>query len=222
VIFTIRSIINFVFPPKCIFCGGVLDFQKTLEICGSCYNTITFTGSTSIRPDVRSHYDRVISVCEYSGIVKAALIKYKFFNKAGYYRAFAGLLCDKVKKMTNAGEFDIIISVPLHKNRERVRQYNQSGLIAKTLSRELKIPGSRLLVRTRDTNTQSLTSRKERGSNVKGAFKVHCPQMIHGKSILLVDDILTTGNTLDECSKVLKEAGARSICAAVIAVSKKH
>lgn len=116
----------------------------------------------------------------------------------------------------------MIISIPLHHKKELSRGYNQALLISKALSRELKIPEcSGVLKRIKYTDAQSLLKKGDRSINVKGAFRVINSDMIKDKSILLVDDILTTGSTANECSKVLKEAGARIVDAAVIASGKK-
>ena len=167
--------------------------------------------------------DCIVCVCRYSGIIKSSLIYFKFFNKAGYYRAFAALLADRLRKMTDFHEFDIIISVPLHKKRENERGYNQSLLLSKELSRLTGIPDrSGFLERVRHTKSQSLLGREERYVNVKNAFNVREKAKVQGKWVLLVDDITTTGNTLDECSRVLKKAGARMVTAAVIASGRGH
>jgi ComF family protein len=125
--------------------------------------------------------------------------------------------------MTRDYKFDIIISVPLHKQKQRSRGYNQSYLISRILSREIGVmEGSYLLSRVKNTKSQSTLSKKERISNIENAFKVLRPCEIDGRRVLLVDDVLTTGCTLDECSKVLKAAGAIEVVAAVIASGRKY
>ncbi|HEX3027937.1 MAG TPA: ComF family protein [Clostridia bacterium] len=219
----IESLIKIIFPPKCIFCGTLLSPDSGLEICGSCYDRIPFISITHEKLlKTYGYLDDVICTCEYSGIIKESLIRYKFFDKSSYYRTFAQLLAQKVKKMTNYHEFDIITGVPLHKDREKKRGYNQSILISKILGRETGIREKpNLLKRIRSTNSQSLLSKDERCLNVKGAFSVSDAAQLHDKSILLVDDVMTTGSTLEECARVLKDSGARSVTAAVIASGRK-
>lgn len=219
-------VLNLIFPPKCIFCGEILSASVKINICGSCFNKIPFMKENYLRrsnePHAGESCDAIVCVCEYSGIIKEAIRRYKFSNKSSYYRVFGKLLSDKVKKMTNFWKFDIIISVPLHKDRESFRGYNQSYLISKILSKGLGIEeSSYLLKRMVRTDTQSLLSRNERIFNVRGAFKVADPGKVKGKTILLVDDILTTGSTINECSRVLKENGASCVVAAVIASGRK-
>lgn len=221
----LSNAIKLIFPPKCIFCNDVLSINSDIDICRSCFNKISFIdgiiNGNNTRQSNSGCCDYIICVCRYSGIIKDSLIRYKFFGKLSYYRTFARLLADKVNKMTNFNNFDIIISVPLHVNKEKIRGYNQSLLISKELSKRLGVPEySRLLSRVRDTGSQSLLPKGKRYYNVKDAFKVCKTELIKGKTVLLVDDIMTTGNTIDECSRVLKAAGAKAVVGAVIATGR--
>lgn len=219
----IKRILNLIFPPKCIFCKKILNTDAEIEICKECYDQISFKEGASINPgSVCNYYTSVICVCDYTGIVKEAIRRFKFSNKPSYYRAFARLLAQTIKEMTQWQKFDMILSVPLHPQRQRARGYNQSHLIARELSRELGIKNEpRILIRVKNTDNQSLLNRNNRLVNVKDAFKVTNASKIEGRTIFLVDDILTTGTTLNECSKVLKQAGAERIVAVVIASGRR-
>ncbi|MFA6308766.1 MAG: ComF family protein [Clostridia bacterium] len=223
----LERILNLIFPLKCIFCGNILEVSQSKEICKSCFGKISFTDKnlyhTLLNKEENNYCDGIVCVCEYSGIIKESLITYKFFNKPGHYRTFAHMLSQRLKEMTDCKGFDIIVSIPLHKKREYIRGYNQSKLISKALSKQLKIiEASFVLKRVFDTRTQSLLNRNLRKMNVKGAFRADYKDFIKGKTILLVDDILTTGNTINECCRVLKEAGAKKVFAAVIATGRKY
>lgn len=217
----LEQILGIIFPPKCIFCNNIMDIGTELNICKECYKKIVFIGGSQLGitgSDVSSGCDSAVSICRYTGIVKHSLIKYKFYNKPGYYRTFAKILAKQIIKVIDSVKFDMIISVPLHKSREMKRGYNQALLISKALSRETGIKDcSGLLERTINTNAQSLLDRKSRLLNVKGAFRVKNAEQVNGKNILLVDDILTTGTTVNECGRMLKQAGANIVIAAVIA-----
>lgn len=218
-----EQILNLIFPPKCIFCKKVLNTGAKLYACEDCCTQIPYMKNGNINLIKSSnYYDDIICVCEYSGIIKEALIRYKFFNKPSYYRTFAQLLYNKISEMTEWEKADIIVSVPLYRKKERQRGYNQSHLISKHLGKLLgiKVDGS-LIIRTKNTDSQSLLNRVQRLQNVKDAFQVTDATAVYGKSILILDDILTTGTTLNECCKVLKSSGARKVTAAVIATGRK-
>jgi len=222
----IKELIGLIFPPKCIFCSKIIDLKSDIEICRDCYKLIQFVEQSSVIPfsipGDSGCCDGVICVCKYAGAVRDALIKYKFYDKPGFCRAFARLMAERIKNITEYREFDIVLSVPLHKRREHMRGYNQSLLISKILSKELRLPEkSKILTRRRETHAQSLLPLNERSSNLLGAFEVKRPDEIRDKTVLLIDDIMTTGITLNECSKVLKEAGAKKVIAAVVASGRE-
>jgi ComF family protein len=113
---------------------------------------------------------------------------------------------------------DLIVPVPLHRSRERERGYNQSALVARGLGQILGVPVSpRALRRNRGTRTQTELSAEERARNVEGAFEVRDPGKVAGLRVLLVDDVLTTGATLDAGAAALRKAGARQVYAAAVA-----
>lgn len=218
-----ERILNLIFPPKCIFCNKILNFGAKLYICEDCHTKIPYMKNGSIKHiKANNYYDDIICICEYSGIIKEALIRYKFFNRPSFGRTFAQLVYDRINEMPDWGKVDIIISVPLHRKKEQKRGYNQSHLISKQLGGLLGIEVNRtLLIRTKNTDSQSLLNRGERLQNVKDAFQVTDINSVNGKSILILDDILTTGTTLNECCKVLKNAGAGKVTAAVVATGRK-
>lgn len=215
--------IKIIFPPRCIFCGKPLDIKTKLEICSLCYNSIPFVSEQyceqKLMTFTKNSIDQIICLCRYSGIIKSSLIRYKFFNKPGYHRTFARLLAERIQNMTDLNNIDIIASVPLYKKKKNERGYNQSLLISRQLAKELGIAEkSRLLERVKNTRSQSLLkNRSERYLNVKDAFIVNNSEQIINKTVLLVDDISTTGFTLEECAGALKKAGAIKVIGAVIA-----
>lgn len=220
-----NRIINIIYPPNCIFCRQILRYDAALQICSACYCDLPFSREemlTTTQEDGDHYCDGAVSVFEYTGVVKESLIRFKFYNEPGYYRTYAGLIADKLMEIGDVEQYNMVISVPLHKHKEFSRGYNQAYLISKELSRKLKLPErSRFIRRNRYTQAQSLLDKEKRSQNVKGAFSVLSPDRIAGKSILLVDDILTTGSTLEECSRVLKNAGAVKITAVVVATGRK-
>ena len=218
----LKQLINLVFPIKCIFCGELLGFDNKVSICNECYGKIPFFDDRVYELGPLYSFDNCICLCEYSGIIKDAIKRYKFYNKPAYYRTFGKLLADKIMRVTTADKIDIIISIPLNKDRQNQRGYNQSYLISNYISKLLKISEkSYALGKVRNTGVQSLMNRNLRAANVEGAYKVLYPEKVKGRRVFLIDDILTTGSTLSECSRVLKESGAVEVTAVAIASGRK-
>ena len=114
--------------------------------------------------------------------------------------------------------YDIIIPVPISKKRKKERGYNQSLLIARKISSKEKIKlGDKVISKVKNNNTQSKLNKEERAENVKNVYKITSNKEIINKNILLIDDIYTTGATLNECSRMLKQAGAKKIDVLTIA-----
>lgn len=163
----------------------------------------------------------MVCVGRYSDSLKSSLKRFKFSNKPQYYRAFGKLLALKVQNTIQLEKIDLIIPVPLHKNRKKHRGYNQAELIARYSAKQLKIPfAGNVLLKTSESKNQSVLSRSERFRNLDGLFSVNKAEVILNKNILLIDDIITTGSTINQCSKALKQAGANSIIAGVIATTR--
>lgn len=154
----------------------------------------------------------VISAFPYTGIFREAFSKYKFNGEISYADVFSGLLIQNAKQLIDKNDFDVLIPVPLSRERLKERGFNQAALMAKPLAETLKIPYSEnMLFRTKNTKKQSLLSSAERYENVRNAFTAN-PRKAAGKSILIFDDIYTLGMTMNECAATLLKAGARSVC----------
>lgn len=215
-------ILDLIFPPKCRICGG---FGKD-PICQSCISKIKGACTERTLSDeqseeskgsrgVEKHHNGVISVAVYEGVMKKAILKLKFGRK----KDLSGILGEMLLKKVIEGKivFDLIIPVPLHKNRMTKRGFNQSFLISLQTAGYFNVPLSDdLLERTRDTIPQFSLGRTERINNVRGAFRAIEHENIRGKKILLVDDIYTTGSTLNECRNCLMAAGAETVYIAVL------
>jgi competence protein ComFC len=209
------------FPPKCVVCRKLLDITDKMDICGDCYDKIPFyEGTPLLFPE--DGFDALISLCRYEGPIRRSIINYKFYGKEAYFRTFADLLHERLCALDLVKNIDLVISVPLHPARFRKRGYNQAALISSALAKKLAKPEiSKSLKRERNTLTQSTLPGHERAGNIRGAFRFKGDKIhVCGKCVLLVDDILTTGSTMGECSRVLKEAGAARVIAAVIATSR--
>jgi ComF family protein len=113
--------------------------------------------------------------------------------------------------------FDGLVPVPLFATREREREFNQSEILARQLQKRCKLPIVKALRRIRSTTTQTHFDRRMRMQNLRDAFALRQNVSVQGQKLLLVDDVFTTGSTLDECARVLREGGAHSVCALTLA-----
>ncbi len=149
----------------------------------------------------RPQYSKLISCVSYKGWIKSTLKLYKFHNRPDLHIGYSKLACEVLER--DGVFFDAVVCVPLHKNKLLERGYNQSALIAKNIAKHFEIPFyDDLLIKVKDTKTQSELKYKERIKNVKGAFSTNSPDRINGCTILLVDDIYTTGSTMREVAKM--------------------
>lgn len=226
--FFFDRILNLIFPPKCGFCGEVTGTNSF--ICMDCWatkkheyiNRCEFCGKTSYNgicaecKSQKRYYDKLLFWSEYSDEIRDKIHAYKFSGKKFYYNFFSELLIRKLEGMTA----DMIIPVPISRERRKEREYNQSELIAKKISQVFNIPYySNILIKTKDVERQSLLNSKKRKESVKNVFEIADILRVSGKLVILIDDIFTTGATANECSKVLKRAGVKEIKVAVICIS---
>lgn len=222
-----ESIVNIFFPNKCIVCE-----KYVFLLCQNCFSDIEKI-STSTCPEcgrisVNSRFcprcrnktnQNIFSVCvatSYQSTVVKKLIKsFKYHGLTGLSEICGELIYQRIKDADLPRDI-IAVPVPLHRFKYNKRGFNQSELIARYLSRRLNIPGADVLVRTKNTKNQVGLQRSERLGNMVDAFRCIDEEFIFGKNILLIDDVFTTGATLNECARVLKQAGAKRIHAAVV------
>jgi ComF family protein len=159
----------------------------------------------------------------YGGAVARTIARLKYERRPDLSRPLADLLWRATEPRAQFLASHAVVPVPLHPSRLAERGYNQSALLARPLARRLGVPFWPLaLARVRDTPGQASLDRAARLTNVRGAFKVRQREHVSGRDILLVDDVCTTGATLDACTAALRESGARSVACAVVARSDRH
>jgi ComF family protein len=165
----------------------------------------------------RWHLETIVPACRYEGGVRGMIQRFKYGRDIALARPLGTLLARALKDPRIAGRtFDGVVPVPLHPKRERERGFNQADLLARLLARSTGVPTRDLLKRTRPTLQQAGFDRPHRMENLRGAFVLRHP-MPPDSTLLLVDDVSTTGATLNACAAVLKEAGAAEIAAVVVA-----
>lgn len=166
-----------------------------------------------------SFFDEHIYLFQYDGEIRDTILKYKFNEKSYIYRTFLEFIKNNEKICAQIKKYDIIMPVPISKKRFSARGYNQSSLIAKNFANMLNLDYTeKVLIKFKDNKPQSEMKQDTRKSNVKGVYKVINKEKIYRKTVLIIDDIFTTGNTVDECAKVLKENDAE--CVGVFTLAK--
>ncbi len=232
-------ILDLFFPYKCPLCHNTIikkkaqidDLFSIFPICKDCTKEIKrvesplclICGKPFKSKEIRSHlcqdctmasppFWKARSLFVYEGIIKQAIIRFKFYGEYNLAIAMSHWLLYLFNKEFVSEDIDCIIPVPLHIKRLRKRGYNQALLLGKEIAKISHIPISpHILKRIRWTEPQVNLNRTERLKNVKGAFQVVKKEDILSKKILLIDDVLTTGATIKECAIALTKAGASSI-----------
>jgi ComF family protein len=223
------------YPPLCTVCSASVEAGE--YVCASCLDKAprirppfcakcsepfsgAITGSFACANCAHRtvHFDAAVSVYRSRGIVRKLVHEFKYGRRQFLRHALGRWLAETLDDARlRDRHFDMIVPVPLHPARERERGFNQAALLADVMSRDAEIPLRDLLQRVRYTTTQTEFDRNERMENLRGAFRLRKNRDVRDSRVLLVDDVLTTGSTLSECARVLKEAGAISVHAATAA-----
>ena len=180
----------------------------------------TFKGNKRQQHRGFRKFEEVYCLFEYLGAVKKTFVEYKFRGDVTVYKSFAVLMHGMLEYENAYMDIDFITSVPLSGKKFAQRGYNQSGLLAKRISKLSDIPYKEVLARPMQGQTQSKLTEEER-LGIKDRFVAINEEKIQGNNILVIDDILTTGSTLDEVSNLLLDKGANKIYAAVFASGRK-
>ena len=204
-----RALKDFIFPPHCIHCG---QYDTTMDfLCDNCLNQMETLGE--IETDL-PNISRLFCAFHFNPVLQTAVHYWKYKKRTKLTPRFTEELCKILPKK----EIDIIVPIPLHHVKKRDREFNQSELLARYIARLMNVHhDGKILSRIRYTNTQTQLSSLERISNVRGAFVIKKPGQIRQKNVLLVDDVFTTGSTMNECAKVLMAGDAKTIIGAAIA-----
>ncbi len=209
----LSELMDLLFPPKCTFCRKTLKNTQA-GICADCEKNLPYTGNNSKQKG--EFYSVCVSPLYYRGEARKAVMRFKFSGKTNYARPFGALLAESIRQNL-AGRYDLISWVPLSDQRLKQRGYSQAALLAMAVALHLDDVAVDLLDKPKETPAQStLKGGAQRKANVSGAYIVKEAEMVRGKRILLIDDIITTGATLSECARVLRSAGAKEVlCAAL-------
>lgn len=213
----IHQLLDLFFPPKCPFCGKVLDHAG---ICPACEKALPWTEEGAGLRELPGGLQCAAPLW-YEGKVREGLLRFKFQGA----RAAAGPLGELVARCAAerfSGAFDVVTWVPVSRRRLRSRGYDQARLLAESACRLWEVRPEQLLQKITDNPAQSgLTEEAARRANVLGVYEAAEPERIQGYRILLVDDICTTGATLAECARTLRDAGAADVMCVCTALARR-
>ncbi len=210
-----ENLADIFFPVRCPYCERVID--KTEYACENCKKQ--FPAPSVIKCCTGGF--QCTSPFPYEGIFKDAVSNLKFKNCGSYSKQLSFVLVNSIVESFPQSNFDIITCVPMHKKHLKIRGYNQAKLLAEECSKIMNIPYADTLEKFKENKIQHTLKAKERAENVRGVYRVINKSSVKGKKILLIDDIVTTGNTLGECAKTLMKSGCKSVYCAVLCTSNR-
>lgn len=202
---TFDSLLHRLYPSRCAFCNKVIENEQ--QACPDCLK------KTRNVPVIKTVLQNsfCVSAFPYNDIYRRGILDYKFKGRKRSAVCFAEYIAAAVKEFYKNDSIDYITAVPLTKKQKRRRGFNQAEELGRRLSEILGIPYRECLVKIRDNQLQHTLSKSDRAKNVKGVYKT-ADKEINNLKLLVVDDIITTGCTLEECSKILKKAGCKVLC----------
>ncbi len=225
--------LSLLYPPRCLVCNTL----GASGLCAGCAGRITPVAAPfcavcgqTLAPDDggcadcrrrRPAFVRARSLGAYDGVLRHAIHQFKYRDRPQLAVPLGHLLAAFAREQApalNGLRFDALLAVPMHSVRERTRGYNQSARLARVVASELCLPLSpHALARIRPTRPQVGLSAEARRTNLRGAFAVRRTELVAGKTLLLIDDVVTSGSSLYECSITLKAAGAAAVYALTLA-----
>ncbi len=233
----LEILLSLFFPSECESCGVHLRAPAAPGLCGTCERAVHWltppfcrscgrpcaAGPCAACRAARPAFDTAWACAAYAGPWRDLLRRYKFGRRRSLAGLFGRALIRFARERAAEGDragWDVVTAVPLDPVTERGRGFNQCAPLVARLARELGIPAFDGLRRQRGSSAQSLLGRRARFENVKGRFRVRSGRAVRGRRVLLVDDVITTGVTVSECARALKDAGASSVtvlaCARVL------
>lgn len=192
-----KNKIQYIVEPRCKKCGKGLA-KEEYELCYDCQHS--------------THLFRMgVAAFRYDKLISKSIYRFKYHNRRTYARFYGTALYTSCKDDIKRWQADALIPVPIHRRKEQRRGYNQAELLANELGKIMDVPvDNRCLKRIRDTKPQKDFDKTGRKKNLEKAFKI-CTDVVEYKKVILVDDIYTTGSTIDECASVLMQAGVKDI-----------
>ena len=231
----VNFLLDVIYPKRCPVCGDIVS-KRGADICPKCEKKLNYVeepyclkcGKPLI--DEREYcddcckkkhsYNEGRAVLCYDEVSSKSIYGFKYNSRQEYAKFYGRIMTEKLKRKIKAWNPDLIVPVPVHKSKLKTRGYNQAALIARELSKSLKIPcRDDLVIRKSNTKVQKELNAKEREINLKKAFIVR-ENSVKLKSVLIVDDIYTTGSTIDSVARCLKEKGVENVYFVTLAIGR--
>ena len=210
------NILDLIYPPVCGICGKL----NQNYLCKKCQKVLENQSKFVIdeNQDFNQNFNKHLYIFKYEGIIRRMILNYKFNEKSYLYITFVNFLLKNEKFFKILKSYDTIIPVPISSERKNERGYNQSELLAKELAKKLNIECVKnCLIKNKNIIEQSKLTKVERQKNIQGVYILKNKEKLINKNLLLIDDIFTTGSTVNECCKILKQANPRKIDVLTIA-----
>jgi len=214
----LSGLLDLLYPPRCVFCRKILKTGES-GICAVCEKKIARTHNGGAQSG--DFFSSCVSPLYYENEVRTAILRFKFSDATGYADTFGKLISDCIRENLS-GRYDIITWVPLSKKRLKKRGYDQAMMLALSAALKLDDVAVELLKKHTDVPAQSgVGTAEKRRANINGVYGVVDEELVRGRRILLIDDIITTGSTLSECAKTLKYSGAAEVLCCTLARSRE-
>lgn len=213
-----ETILNLIYPQTCGICGKI----NPKALCKKCEIKLNKQSENQIiKEEIEiedKYFNELMYIFRYEGQIRKIIIDYKFNEKSYIYENFVNFLLKNKKIFENIKNYDTIIPVPISKKRQKERGYNQSLLIARKIAEKTNLElMNNCLIKTKNIIEQSKLNKEDRLQNIYGVYELKNRQLIENKKILLIDDIYTTGSTVNECSRMLRIANPAKIGVLVLA-----
>ena len=217
----LEVLLDLLFPPKCVFCQRLLRRGED-GICAQCQEKLPW-----ITGQAAEQKPEFVSLCAsplwYQDNVRESFHRYKFKGSRGYAKVYGRLMAQCVQDHLK-GRYDLITWVPLSPQRLRQRGYDQAMLLAEAVALELGDVAVETLSKILEIEPQSSLGQDDsaRRANVLGAYRPTDPELVEGRCLLLIDDVITTGSTISECARTLRTAGASDVVCVNLARARKQ
>lgn len=222
-------LISLFFPNRCYVCGAVIGWQR--HLCSRCYDRVPYvlppvcsccgrSKTDCICRGRKRLFERCVSPLYYEEELKPAIYQLKTYGYRQVVDTLAVEMAEVIRREYGGIAFDVIVPVPLHSSDLTARGFNQAQLLARSVASRINLPVRSILKKLYVTKPQKTLSLQQRSGNLLGAFDVVEGANISGATVMLVDDVVTTGSTLDECAKMLKLYGAEAVYAVTAAAAR--